>query len=104
MTELQGEVGELYTRWRKELVSARARIEAVIDFGDDEEVDPDALAQGNVPSGLLTPSLPQCREDAGGPEAAPDGLPARRGFDERHPSGSARRTQRREVFAFEPDE
>ncbi|KAJ9069860.1 mitochondrial splicing system protein [Entomophthora muscae] len=41
----QGEVGDLYVKWRKELISARARIEAVIDFGDDEEVDPKALEQ-----------------------------------------------------------
>ncbi|KAI0244349.1 hypothetical protein L0F63_004166, partial [Massospora cicadina] len=45
LRHIQGEVGELYSKWRKKLISACAQIEAVIDFGDDEEIDPGGLAQ-----------------------------------------------------------
>ena len=44
LRQLDGELGKLYERWRSELLSALARIEAEIDFAADQDVPGDMVA------------------------------------------------------------
>lgn len=37
LRQLSGDVGEIYERWRGEVVRCLAYTEAMIDFGDDED-------------------------------------------------------------------
>ncbi len=39
LRQLSGELGRLYEDWRKELIGMLARVEAVIDFADDERIE-----------------------------------------------------------------
>ena len=44
LRQLDGELGQLYERWRSELMGSLARLEAEIDFGPDENVPSDMVA------------------------------------------------------------
>ncbi len=41
LRQMDGRLSNLYEGWRKELVKGLAHAEAVIDFGDDEDLDDD---------------------------------------------------------------
>eukprot|EP00557_Chaetoceros_sp_GSL56_P008607 CAMPEP_0176492764 /NCGR_PEP_ID=MMETSP0200_2-20121128/9187_1 /TAXON_ID=947934 /ORGANISM="Chaetoceros sp., Strain GSL56" /LENGTH=576 /DNA_ID=CAMNT_0017890377 /DNA_START=260 /DNA_END=1990 /DNA_ORIENTATION=+ len=44
LRQLDGRLSDLYEEWRKELIKGLAHAEAVIDFGDDEDLGDDDLA------------------------------------------------------------
>mgnify|MGYP001309578616 CR=1 FL=1 len=48
LRQLEGELGRLYGRWREELIDALARVEAEIDFAEDEGLS-DAIARSVAP-------------------------------------------------------
>lgn len=57
LRQLDGNLQSLYTDWRKRLTKGLAHAEAVIDFGDDEQLDDDdeeddQVAQANVWGGV----------------------------------------------------
>ena len=43
LRQMDGRLSDLYEGWRKELIKGLAHAEAVIDFGDDEDLDDDDL-------------------------------------------------------------
>jgi tRNA modification GTPase len=43
LRQMDGRLSDLYEGWRKELIKGLAHAEAVIDFGDDEDLDDDSL-------------------------------------------------------------
>ncbi len=47
LRQLDGRLSRLYEGWREELVKGLAHAEAVIDFGDDEDLDDDGISSGN---------------------------------------------------------
>lgn len=49
LRQLDGRLSDLYEGWRQELIKGLAHAEAVIDFGDDEDLDGDSL--DDVPDG-----------------------------------------------------
>lgn len=54
MHALGGDAARRYAEWRADIVAAQARVEAVIDFGDDEDdVTEDALSAAVESCGAL---------------------------------------------------
>ena len=47
LRQLDGRLSDLYEGWRGELIKGIAHAEAVIDFGDDEDLDDDDLEVKN---------------------------------------------------------
>ena len=43
---IQGDLGKLYENWSKALLHSVAHVEAVIDFGEDENIEEGVLPQG----------------------------------------------------------
>jgi tRNA modification GTPase len=50
--QLQGHLGELYAGWSKELYTCLAHVEALVDFGHDEKIDFEHIANNVVPKVL----------------------------------------------------
>ena len=46
LRQMDGRLSDLYEGWREELIKGLAHAEAVIDFGDDEDLDDDDLGVG----------------------------------------------------------
>jgi len=45
---MKGELKNLYESWRKQLIENMALIEAIIDFGEDENIEDGVLEQGKI--------------------------------------------------------
>jgi tRNA modification GTPase len=43
---VQGDLGKLYNKWRDDMIKCIAYVEALIDFGEDDDIDPDIAAAG----------------------------------------------------------
>ncbi len=53
MLFLQGSLGKLYNKWRDDIIKCMAYVEAIIDFGEDEDIDPAVATQSIHSSKLL---------------------------------------------------
>ncbi len=60
LRQLDGRLSKLYEGWRKELVKGLAHAEAVIDFGDDEDLEGDSGGEMNV-WGNIKPRMEELR-------------------------------------------
>ena len=73
LRQLSGELGELYERWREELLRFQARVEATLDFVE-EDVPTDLLAGVRVGLGVLLVQLNSHLDDGGRGEIVRRGL------------------------------
>lgn len=48
MACIQGDLGKMYEHWSKALLHSMAHVEAVIDFGEDENIEEGVLPQGTT--------------------------------------------------------
>ena len=63
LRQLDGRLSNLYEGWRKDLVKGLAHAEAVIDFGDDEDLDEDYEDGGEMNIwGAIRPKMEDLRE------------------------------------------
>ena len=64
LRQLDGRLSELYEGWRQDLIKGMAHSEAVIDFGDDEDLDPDDGDDGGIGVwGAIRPKIQGLRKE-----------------------------------------
>ncbi|XP_018095365.1 tRNA modification GTPase GTPBP3, mitochondrial isoform X2 [Xenopus laevis] len=55
LRQMSGDLGQLYQKWSRRLVTALAHIEAFIDFSEDDNVEENVLTTGQKPAAIVSP-------------------------------------------------
>ena len=64
LRQLDGRLSDLYEGWRQDLIKGMAHSEAVIDFGDDEDLDPEDGDDGGIGVwGAIRPRIQGLRKE-----------------------------------------